>query len=152
MITATSGRDDAATAGRADAETRGRGDGGTRGGGDRETRGRGEAGTGLFLPFVFVVIMSLQMFSSGSRFAVVFLKSPFLRVSASRVPASPRPPRLRVPASACPRVSASRVALRSLIEREASFTIKVVKVLRLDEIETGTRHALKQRHDLIVRD
>ncbi len=88
------------------------------------------------------------MFSSGSRFAVVFLKSPFLRVSASpRLRVSSVLPRLRVPASPRPSVS-----LRSLIEREASFTIKVVKVLRLDEIETGTRHALKQRHDLIVRD
>ena len=67
------------------------------------------------------------------------LKSTFLRVPASRIPTSPR---LRLP----------RLTLSPLIEREASFTIKVVKVLRLDEIETRTCHALEQRHDLIMRD
>lgn len=54
--------------------------------------------------------------------------SPFLRFSVS--------PRLR---------------LRSLIQREAAFAIEVVKVFSLDEIETGTRHALEEGDDLIVR-
>ena len=73
----------------------------------------------------------------GLLFSWSFLFSPCLRVSAF--------PRLRVHPS--PRLPAS---LRSLIEREATFTIKVIKIFRLDEIETGARHTLKQRHDLIV--
>ena len=132
MITATRGCGDAGTRGRGDGETRGCGDTGTRGRGDGETRGRGDTGTGgrgepedlrLVRCFVFVVIFVLN-------------------VSPSPCPRVPASPRLRV---------SPRPALSSLIEREAAFTIKVVKVFGLDEIEAGAGDAIEQRHDLIMR-
>ena len=157
MTTATSGRGDAGAGRRGEPEIGGREDAATRRWGDAGTRGRED--DDLMLPFVLVAILILPVSLSP---CLASPRSPRLRVSVSprlraplRVSVSPCPrvpasPCLRVPASPRPRVPAS--ALRSLIEREASFTIEVVKVLRLDEIETRTRHALEQCHDLIMRD
>jgi hypothetical protein len=106
--------------------TRGCGDAGTRG----ETRGRGDGGTGGRGEGETRGRGEPEDLRLVRCFVFVVI---VLNVSPS------------------PRLLSPGPALSSLIEREAAFTIKVVKVFGLDEIEAGAGDAIEQRHDLIMR-
>src|SRR6185295_6768216 len=45
----------------------------------------------------------------------------------------------------------SEISSRSLVERIAALAVKVVKIFRLDEIETRVGHAFQQRDHLRMR-